>query len=74
VNQIKIVSDGKSRGTKVIDSETGEEIPFVTALAITVEVGGLVTAYLKLVNVELDIVANLSEKEFSQLTEGGFVK
>lgn len=71
MNKIKIISDGTSNGTKVVDLETGEFIPHITALAISVEVGGLVTAYIRLVNVKLDMIANLSEKEIPQLMEGG---
>ena len=71
MNKIKIISDGTSNGTKVVDLETGEFIPYVTFLAISVGVGGLVTAYIKLVNVKLDMIANLSEKEIPQLMEGG---
>ena len=60
--KIKIISNGiATQGTKVINLETGEMLEGVTAFYVTAEVGGLVTAYLKVHKVELDVEAGLAE-------------
>jgi len=62
--RIKIISNGiVTQGTKVVNLETGELLEGVTAFTITAEVGGLVTAYLKVINVELDVVAEVTEEK-----------
>jgi hypothetical protein len=58
MRKIRIINeDGIGRNTKIIDKESGECISGITDLVVKAGVNGLVTVYLKLINVEVDIVA-----------------
>jgi len=58
LKKIKIVGDGTSRGTKVLDSETGEMMPAVQKVEFSIERGmvGLVriTQIVKLDGIDVD--------------------
>ncbi len=55
---IKIISEGGiGRGTKVIDQETGKEIPWVRNINIDIPCDGLTIATLEFIAVELEIEA-----------------
>ena len=52
--EIKIISDGTSLGTKVIDAETGKELRDVQWAKWELEVGELATVELKIIGVEIE--------------------
>ncbi len=58
LKRIKIIGDGTSRGTKVIDAETGEALPAVQKVEFSIEQGmvGLVrvTQIYKLDEIDVD--------------------
>lgn len=62
MGQIKIISDGTTFGTKIIDKETGNEIKNCTALTVEAT-PHKITAVLTLMDVELDIVCDSEIKK-----------
>ena len=54
----RIVSDGHSGNTHVIDIETGKELSCVQSLEIKCTAPGIVECKLTLLDVELDIIAD----------------
>jgi hypothetical protein len=68
--QIKIISDGTPRGTKVVNSETGESINFVTRIRFELNCNERVARVeLELVNVpvELSGTVDLTREQIVQL-------
>jgi len=65
--KLKIVSDGTSSGTHVVDRETGERLESVTAIEWRISVGNYAEAILTLRNVPLEV--RILE---SQVTKTGF--
>jgi hypothetical protein len=56
MKKLKIVSDGTTLGTHIVDEESGEEIGYVTELTVHAVIGDpVVTAELKLAKVKLEL-------------------
>ena len=55
--KIKIVSNGTSYGTKVVDSDTGEHLPNVAKITWTIEAKGLARCTLELIKVPVEVEA-----------------
>lgn len=54
--KIKIISEGLSTNTKIINAETGESIENVTALKWECSVGHLATAEIKFINFPIEAI------------------
>lgn len=54
--KLKIISDGTSAGTRVIDRETGVELEGVKRVRFDMQVGQLGLIWLELENHELEII------------------
>jgi len=59
--KVRLVSDGTSIGSKVLNAETGELIENVTIASVSISARGVPTAVLHFANVEMDVVAEVSE-------------
>ena len=55
--KVKIISDGTSNGTKVVNVETGEVIENVTRIFWEVNVGSLAKAHIQIINCEVEVEA-----------------
>ncbi len=55
---VKIVSDGTSLGTKVFD-DSGNEIRFIQGINWHIDVHGVATATITVLDVELDVVSDV---------------
>lgn len=55
--KIKIISEGTGRKSRVINIETGEVIEGVQKAIWTCEAGGIATAWIKMVNIPIDVKA-----------------
>lgn len=66
--KLKIVSDGTPHGTHVIDPETGARLKGVQRVEWGLAIGGLATAVVTVLNVELDadIDSGQVEKKITQ--------
>ncbi len=64
MKRVRIVSDGTSAGTRVVDVATGQPIACVVALSVEVEAGGVPMARVtQLYRVDdLDMEADLAER------------
>ena len=52
--KLKIISDGTSRGTKVVNAETGEELKYVTDIVWRIEAMGYAHATIEIDNVAFE--------------------
>ena len=56
---IKIVSDGTPSGTKILDTETGKELSYVTKVSWKVDLKSpFATATLEIIKVPVEVVGN----------------
>jgi hypothetical protein len=62
--KLRIVSDGTTKGTHIVDIATGEKIDNIQRLVITADArDGLVNAYFEVVGVEYDVTVEAEEKK-----------
>jgi len=62
--KLKIVSDGTTKGTRVIDAWSGESIDNIQKLVITADATkGMVNAYFEIIGVEYDITVDAFERK-----------
>ena len=59
---IKIISDGTSKGTKVVNAETGEDVEYVQHIEWQLGVGELSDCTLKFIKVPIEFVGNDMEE------------
>jgi len=59
--KIKIISDGTSQGTSVVDAESGEVVPGVQLVNFTCAVGEAPEAFLHVVGISCEIVTEAAE-------------
>lgn len=56
MSSIKIISDGRAFGTKVIDSKTGKELTGITAVSWSVDIeNDIASAIINFIDVEVEI-------------------
>lgn len=68
--KVKIVSDGTTWGTKIVDEETGNEIHNVTKIEWTAEAGHMCVARITLVKVPVEITAEVPPEETKLVVKG----
>ncbi len=59
--KIKIISDGTSKGTTVVNSDTGEIVNGVTKVEWGIEINGVSWAKMDFVNVSVEIVGGVDD-------------
>jgi hypothetical protein len=60
--KVKIISDGTPRGTRVVDTATGEPLYQVRAVTWACEARGTAKAILELVGVEIEVIGEAEIK------------
>ena len=59
--RIKIISDGKPTGTRIVNAETGERIEGVTGIKWSLGLKSLAECELRLINIAVEIVGEVGE-------------
>lgn len=68
--RIRVTSDGTPWGTKVIDLETGKEIPRIQSLSLDISVENHMVATIRMIVDEIDITANKVEVDEDSQGDG----
>ena len=56
--RLKIISDGTSKGTHVVDEDTNQEVRFVQDIKWEISAKGVSKAYLTILNVPIELLVN----------------
>ena len=64
--RLKIISDGTSLGTKIIDAETGEVVDFVQRVDFSITVEGSARCTIEILQPAIDIECDVERLEGSE--------
>ncbi len=64
--RVKVVSDGMTSGTKVIDIETGKELDDVSMVTWSLRAGEVSRCTIELFNVPADVKADVNTEDMSR--------